>query len=80
MNCKPILDRFWDKVEFTIDCWNWKGCLTSAGYGQISIDKKRVYSHRFTYELYYDKIPNNKEIRIKYFSTLASFNFLASLL
>ena len=52
------LTRFWDKVEFTTDCWEWKASKISDGYGQFSLDNRNVYAHRFSYELYKGKIPD----------------------
>lgn len=53
---KQLLERFYDKVLFTTDCWEWVGGK-SHGYGYFSIGKKLVRAHRFLYELYKGKIP-----------------------
>lgn len=29
------IESFWDKVEFTTDCWNWIGGCNSRGYGMF---------------------------------------------
>lgn len=52
-----ILDRFWDKVEFTTDCWNWLGGKGLGGYGRFWLNKKMVSAHHFSYKQYKGKIP-----------------------
>lgn len=44
--------RFWSKVSIggPEDCWVWQA-TKSRGYGQLRIDGKMVYAHRFAYEL-----------------------------
>ena len=32
---KPLVDRFWAKVEKTEACWKWHGSKSPGGYGQI---------------------------------------------
>jgi hypothetical protein len=61
MNQK-ILDRFWDKVEFTTNCWNWIACKSKKGYGQFSLNSRDTPAHRFSYELYKGKIQNGLQI------------------
>ena len=51
-----VILRFWDKVDKTENCWNWKGALTKAGYGFLTISQKQYYAHRFSYELTNGKI------------------------
>jgi len=46
-----IEDRFFKYVLKTSDCWLWIGVKDTSGYGKFSIKKKRVGSHRFSYEL-----------------------------
>lgn len=45
------MNRLFPKIKITKDCWNWQGCKTQAGYGQIKIGDKVVYAHRAIYEL-----------------------------
>lgn len=56
--------RFWGKVnksgpkhETLGECWIWVACKTGAGYGQIVLNGKRVYAHRYAYELSFGSIP-----------------------
>jgi len=58
---KPIEQRFWAKVKKDCenDCWEWEASCNIHGYGQFRIDAKMVLAHRFSYELHYEKIPEN---------------------
>jgi len=56
---EKILKRFWDKVETTNSCWNWKGCLNNAGYGMFRVNGKNYSPHRFSFETFIHKIPEN---------------------
>lgn len=59
-----ITDRFFAKVNFTTDCWEWVGSLTVLGYGRFW-NKKQTYAHRFVYELYHGHIDNDLIIHHK---------------
>jgi hypothetical protein len=51
--------RFWDFVEKTSECWIWTGGNTPRGYGIFCpTGSKKMYSHRFSYELHIGRIPN----------------------
>lgn len=55
---KPtVAERFWDKVHKGESCWQWQGKPTSEGYGIFGVDGKRVYAHRFSYEISKGSIP-----------------------
>ena len=62
------MERFWAKVDKTdpSGCWIWKGCRTSAGYGQIRTgglkDGKALYAHRMMWETIYGNIPESMEV------------------
>ena len=43
-------DGSWKRAES--GCWEWIGCITRDGYGQISIDSRNRMAHRVAYELY----------------------------
>lgn len=48
-----VIERLHKKIEVSSGgCWEWKACLTKAGYGQIRIDGKTLYTHRVTYQHY----------------------------
>jgi hypothetical protein len=45
------MDRFWNKVSKTGDCWEWTGGKTGRGYGAIKIQGKMIGAHRVSYEM-----------------------------
>jgi hypothetical protein len=49
--------RFDAKVDFSGDCWLWKGRRTKFGYGFFWEGKKDVYAHRFSWSRYNGEIP-----------------------
>lgn len=50
----------WDRIAIGSDeeCWPWSGSLTTAGYGQISINKRLRPTHRVAFELVNGKVPD----------------------
>ena len=52
-----IEQRFWEKVDKSGECWLWTGAKTAEGYGAFSVNKKRVYAHRFSYTQHHGEIP-----------------------
>jgi len=56
------LKRFWDKVLFTIDCWEWIAGKDKDGYGIFKLNYKVLKAYRYAYELYNGKIPEDLEI------------------
>ena len=64
-NKRPIMDRFFEKVERRIDttCWIWIGAHRhKLGYGGFWNGKKWDYAHRVSYELFKEPIPNGYEV------------------
>lgn len=57
-----IEQRFWNKVEKSDYCWNWKASTFRNGYAQFHPDKNSVLAHRFAYELVIGKIPQGMTI------------------
>lgn len=53
------VERFNKYVYKTDYCWFWVGFTDYAGRGQIRVDKTRVFAHRFSYQNFVGKIPNN---------------------
>jgi hypothetical protein len=59
----PVEERFWAKVKKSDDpngCWIWQGPPVGGpnGYGTIGLyQSKKVYAHRFSYELVNGPIP-----------------------
>ncbi len=57
-----IAERFWPKVrKQSIGCWEWLGCR-SAGYGQIWMDGRMVFSHRVSWMLCRGDIPHGLQV------------------
>ena len=56
---RPTIDRFWEGVAKAgpDQCWMWTGSRTKAGYGQLSINAHKVYTHRLSLELHGTPIP-----------------------
>ena len=50
------LERFVSKIVPDGECWRWTGEL-NLGYGRLSIDRKPVYAHRWSYEFHVADIP-----------------------
>ena len=56
------MDRFLNKVIKTESCWLWRGAKNKRGYGHFSIGsrkdetRKTVLAHRFSYELFKDRL------------------------
>jgi len=48
---RSLSHRLWKKTDRTETCWVWRGGLTQAGYGTISLERKRLLVHRVSYEL-----------------------------
>src|SRR4051812_23662143 len=51
--------RFWGKVEIAThnSCWLWQAGVTSTGYGQITIQRRKWKSHRVAWTLTHGAIP-----------------------
>ena len=64
MNHKTTEERFLEKIypEPNSGCWLWSGAVNNYGYGQIRIDGRIVYAHRYSYELYVSEIPGGMEL------------------
>ena len=52
-------ERFWSKVNIKdlLDCWEWTATKTPNGYGQFTVDRKKIQTHRLAWEFTYGKIP-----------------------
>ena len=51
---KGDVERFWQKVDTSPGCWEWRGALYQNGYGQFSLrrkdSKRKTYTaHRTSY-------------------------------
>lgn len=57
--------RFWSKVKKSLDpngCWEWTGATSAGGYGQMGLERKIVYTHRFSYEFHKGPIPEGMSL------------------
>jgi hypothetical protein len=52
-----VLDRFWQKVDKSGDCWVW-AASTSRGYGTFRVGDRLVPAHRFSYQTEVGPIPD----------------------
>src|ERR1700679_116642 len=62
ISVKPLVQRFWAKVQKTATCWLWTGATDQSGYGCIYVSgahKQPIYArtHRLPWELHYGVIP-----------------------
>lgn len=56
------LQRFWNKVIKTGNCWIWTAHLNRGGYGQLKINYKTYSAHRISYTLFKDDIPKGLKL------------------
>ena len=54
------MDRFWNKVDKSTDCWNWTAYRDRWGYGRFRLAGQCVSAHRLSYELAYGTIPDGQ--------------------
>lgn len=56
---RPVLDRFWEKVLVTDQCWWWMPRPIGSGYGRFVIRYHiEELAHRFSYQLARGPIPD----------------------
>ena len=56
------LERFWEKVDQTGDCWLWTAYTNSKGYGWWWSGESHVLAHRFAYTLLVGPIPAGQQL------------------
>lgn len=49
--------RFWSKIKKTDGCWEWQGQRNHRGYGEVSVSRKWVKAHRFSWASVNGPIP-----------------------
>jgi hypothetical protein len=62
---KTLSQLFWERVDKSDSCWNWKGSINAGGYGVFTFggrSGKKLYGHRVSYEIHKGNIPSNLEI------------------
>jgi len=55
-----LLERFFEKVQKTNNCWEWTAATDHEGYGRIWVNGKPQNAHRTAYELFIGPIPKGK--------------------
>ncbi len=61
-NGRNPASRFWPKVNKTDTCWFWTSVVLQRGYGQFSVNGRKVMAHRWAYEDVYGPIPDGLTI------------------
>lgn len=56
------MDRFWQKVTQSGECWNWDASKNPKGYGIFRYQGSTRLAHRVSYELTYGPIPDGAEV------------------
>lgn len=53
---KTLDELFWRRVDKSDDCWNWTGCKSALGYGQLRWKKKLWIASRVAYQISFGEI------------------------
>lgn len=56
------IDRFWDKVDCSGECWEWIASIGSTGYGQFAKNNMPQKAHRVAWIITYGDIPSNLQV------------------
>lgn len=51
-------EKFWSRVAYGDDCWEWTKARTTTGYGKFYSAGKHWRAHRVAYELTHGAIPD----------------------
>jgi len=65
MAATGLIQHFWARVDQSGGpdaCWPWTASLKKNGYGQVWIDGKPAYAHRFSWELAHGPVPNGLKV------------------
>ena len=64
MQRRPVVDRFWEKVDkvSSFPCWLWLDSKDHIGYGRLLVNGTRMRAHRVAYELLKAPIPSGLSI------------------
>lgn len=54
--------RFWQRVDRSAGCWEWRGQKQRQGYGQVGWAGKRYSAHRFAWLIMYGPIPDGQAV------------------
>jgi hypothetical protein len=58
----PLRMRFWEKIDASGDCWEWRAYRNPEGYGIIRYRGKNERAHRVSYEFRRGAIPPGMEL------------------
>lgn len=56
------MDNFFDKIDYSGDCWVWTAAVNSKGYGIFAVDGVGRLAHRISYEKGMGPIPEGLQI------------------
>lgn len=59
---KSEKEKFFEKIDTSGECWNWKGSLRTNGYGQFSRKTGSRQAHRVSWEYENGPIPEGKVV------------------
>lgn len=62
MRKRDPIERFWEKVDQTGDCWLWTAYTDGKGYGQFNNGDRLIRAHRYSYELTNGPIPDGLQL------------------
>lgn len=64
LEADPPIERLLARVEVDEGsaCWRFLGARSKAGYGQLRVDGRAVYAHRFAFEFWVGPVPEGCEI------------------
>lgn len=51
------IDLFWDKVEKTSTCWNWKAYLSKRGRGVFRVGNRMQWAPRVSWAIHHGEFP-----------------------
>ncbi len=57
-----VPQRFWQKIEISDGCWQWRGAKNNLGYGNFWYGGRTAKAHRVAYELWIGPIPADREL------------------
>lgn len=52
--------EFWNRVKKSDNCWIWKGCKDTRGYGIMCVNGKPMRAHRYSYANEVGEIPEGQ--------------------
>jgi transposase len=61
---RPMIEKLNERSKLNTEtgCIEWTACKTKAGYGQLSVDRKMMFTHRLSYEANIGPIPEGLHV------------------